>query len=89
MQKLNLYQHIKTFGAIQKDEIQNSEILLINTAPSMQNLETLYNNVATKTVQLNNAKLQALGLTEEQNPFMYYIPSVVPIGATYIMQNIK
>ena len=86
---VSTYKNTKTFGAIQKDEIQNSEILLINTAPSMQNLETLYNNVATKTVQLNNAKLQALGLTEEQNPFMYYIPSVVPIGATYIMQNIK
>ena len=86
---VSTYKNTKTFGAIQKDQIQNSEILLINTAPSMQNLETLYNNVATKTVQLNNAKLQALGLTEEQNPFMYYIPSVVPIGATYIMQNIK
>ena len=84
---VSTYKNTKTFGAIQKDEIQNSEILLINTAPSMQNLETLYNNVATKTVQLNNAKLQALGLTEEQNPFMYYIPSVVPIGATYGILN--
>ena len=86
---VSTYKNTKTFGAIQKDEIQNSEILLINTAPSMKNLETLYNNVAAKTAQINNTKLQALGLTEDQNPFMYYVPSIVPIGATYVMQNIK
>ena len=84
---VSTYKNTKTFGAIQKDEINNSEILLLNTAPSMKNIENLFNNIANRTTQLNNSKLKALGLTEEQNPFMYYVPSVVPFGATYIMQN--
>ena len=84
---VSTYKNTKTFGTIQKDEIQNSEILLINTAPTMKNIENLYNNIANRTTQLNNAKLKALGLTEKENPFMYYIPSIVPFGATYLMQN--
>lgn len=84
---VSTYKNTKTFGTIQKDEIQNSEILLLNTAPSMKNIENLYNNIANRTTQLNKTKLQALGLTEKENPFMYYIPSIVPFGATYLMQN--
>ena len=84
---VSTYKNTKTFGTIQKDEIQNSEILLINTAPTMKNIENLYNNIANRTTQLNKTKLQALGLTEKENPFMYYIPSIVPFGATYVMQN--
>ena len=84
---VSTYKNTKTFGTIQKDEIQNSEILLINTAPTMKNIENLYNNIANRTTQLNKTKLQALGLTEKENPFMYYIPSIVPFGATYLMQN--
>lgn len=84
---VSTYKNTKTFGSIQKDEIQNSEILLINTAPTMKNIENLYNNIANRTTQLNKTKLQALGLTEKENPFMYYIPSIVPFGATFVMQN--
>ena len=53
----------------------------------MKNIENLYNNIANRTTQLNKTKLKALGLTEKENPFMYYIPSIVPFGATYLMQN--
>ena len=77
----------KKFGDIQKEDFQNSEILLINTAPSIENLKTLYNNIQSKLVQVNNTKLQTIGLTVNQNPFIYYIPSVLTIGSTYIMQN--
>jgi len=84
---VSTYKNTKTFGAIQKDEIQSSEILLLNTAPARANIEQLYKNIETKFTQVNNAKLQALGLKEEENPFMYYIPSIVPFGTTYVMQN--
>lgn len=84
---VSTYKNTKTFGEIQKDDIQASEILLLNTAPARANIEQLYKNIETRFNQVNNAKLQALGLTNENNPFIYYIPSIVPAGTTYIMQN--
>ena len=81
------YQNTKTFGAIQKEEIPSSEILLLNTAPSKESIESLYKNIETKFVELNRTKLQALGLTDDQNPFIYYIPSIATIGSTYVIQN--
>ena len=84
---VSTYKNTKTFGEIQKDDIQASEILLLNTAPARANIEQLYKNIETRFNQVNNAKLQALGLTNENNPLIYYIPSIVPAGTTYIMQN--
>ena len=81
------YKATKTFDSIQKEEIQNSDILFLNTAPSIGNIETLYKNIETKFVGLNQTKLQALGLTNEQNPFGYYIPSVIPVCANYVLLN--
>ena len=84
---VSTYKNTKTFGEIQKDDVQASEILLLNTAPARANIEQLYKNIETRFNQVNNAKLQALGLTNENNPLIYYIPSIVPAGTTYIMQN--
>ena len=81
------YKATKTFDSIQKEEIQNSDILFLNTAPSRKSIETLYKNIETKFVELNRTKLQALGLTNEQNPFGYYIPSVIPVCANYVVLN--
>jgi len=84
---VSTYKNTKTFGEIQKDDIQASEILLLNTAPARANIEQLYKNIETRFNQVNTAKLQALGLTNDNNPFIYYIPSIVPAGTTYIIQN--
>lgn len=84
---VSIYKNTKTFGEIQKIDVANSDILLINTAPSKEHIEQLYEKIQANFTQVNSAKLLALGLTEEQNPFMYYIPSIVPVSATYIMQN--
>ena len=81
------YKATKTFENIQKEEIQNSDILFLNTAPSRESIEALYKNIETKFVGLNQTKLQALGLTNEQNPFGYYIPSVIPVCANYVLLN--
>ena len=81
------YHNTKTFGDIQKDEIPNSEIILLNTAPSIESIEGLYKNIENKFVEINRTKLQALGLTDGQNPFMYYIPSIITICANYGIQN--
>lgn len=82
------YKATKTFENIQKEEIQNSDILFLNTAPSRESIEALYKNIETKFVGLNQTKLQALGLTNEQNPFGYYLPSVIPVCANYVVLNL-
>lgn len=84
---ISSYQNTKTFSAIQKEEIPNTDILLLNTAPSKDSIESLYKNIETKFVELNRNKLQTLGLTDDQNPFIYYIPSIATIGSTYAIQN--
>ena len=81
------YKNTKTFGDFQKDEVPNSEILLLNTAPSLESIQTLYSNLESKFIQTNNAKLQSIGLTEQQNPLMYYIPSIATVGSIYVIQN--
>ena len=81
------YKNTKTFGDFQKDEIPNSEILLLNTAPSLESIQTLYSNLESKFIQINDAKLQSIGLTEQQNPLMYYIPSIATVGSIYVIQN--
>lgn len=81
------YQNTKTFGDFQKEEIQNQEILLLNTAPSKESIESLYKNIENKFIEVNRTKLQSLGLKDNQNPFIYYAPSVATIGSTYIIQN--
>lgn len=81
------YQNTKTFEDFQKEEIQNQEILLLNTAPSKESIESLYKNIENKFIEVNRTKLQSLGLKDNQNPFIYYAPSVATIGSTYIIQN--
>jgi len=81
------YKKTKTFGEIQKEEVQNSNILLLNTAPSSESIQDLFEKISDKVVEQNNNKLKAIGLKEYQNPFIYYIPSIANIGSVYIIQN--
>lgn len=81
------YKTTKTFGEIKKPDINNTDILLLNTAPARANVENLYNTVSKKLIELNKSKLNAIGLTETDNPFIYYIPSVIPISVNYIIQS--
>lgn len=81
------YKTTKTFGEIKKPDINNTDILLLNTAPARANVENLYNTVSKKLIELNKSKLNAIGLTETDNPFIYYIPSVIPISVNHIIQN--
>ena len=61
--------------------------MLLNTAPSKESIESLYKNIENKFIEVNRTKLQSLGLKDNQNPFIYYAPSVATIGSTYIIQN--
>ena len=81
------YKATKTFDNIQKEEIQNSDILFINTAPSKESIETLFNRIENKFIELNQNKIESIGLTKSQNPFIYYLPSIIPICANYGILN--
>ena len=81
------YKTTKTFGEIKKPDIKNTDILLLNSAPARANVEKLYDTVLQKFVELNKSKLNAIGLTETDNPFIYYIPSVIPISVNHIIQS--
>ena len=81
------YKKTKTFGEIQKETVQNSDILLLNTAPSSESIQNLFEKISDKVVEQNNNKLKTIGLNESQNPFIYYIPSIANIGSIYIIQN--
>lgn len=81
------YKKTKTFGEIQKENVQNSDILLLNTAPSSESIQNLFEKISDKVVEQNNNKLKLIGLKEDQNPFIYYLPSIANIGSVYIIQN--
>lgn len=81
------YKKTKTFGEIQKENVQKSDILLLNTAPSSESIQNLFEKISDKVVEQNNNKLKAIGLKENQNPFIYYLPSIANIGSVYIIQN--
>ena len=81
------YKNTKTFGDFQKEEIQNSEIQLLNNAPSKEIVDRLLKNIELKLESINNTKLQNIGLDKNKNPFIYYIPSILTICANYGLQN--
>ena len=81
------YKNTKTFGDFQKEEIQNSEIQLLNNAPSKEIVDRLLKNIGLKLESINNTKLQNIGLDKNKNPFIYYIPSILTICANYGVQN--
>ena len=81
------YKKTKTFGEIQKEDVQNSDILLLNTAPSSKSIQNLFEKISDKIVEQNTNKLIAIGLKDGQNPFLYYLPSIANIGSVYIIQN--
>lgn len=86
--KFNIsYKKTKTFETFQKDEVPNSEILLLNTAPSFENIQSLFEKISAKVVEQNSYNLKSIGLNEFQNPFIYYIPSIANISSVYIIQN--
>ena len=81
------YKKTKTFETFQKDEVQNSEILLLNTAPSSESIQNLFEKISAKVVEQNSYNLKSIGLNEFQNPFIYYLPSIANISSVYIIQN--
>ena len=69
---VSTYNNTKSLGAtFEKNDVKNEDIMLINSA----------------FVNVNNSKLASIGLNSNINPFLFYIPSVVPVGASMIIPN--
>lgn len=78
------YENTKNFSTqISKEDINNN-VLLLNTAPNADSVKNLINQIGVKLEQVNEQKMIAAGLQNVENPFEYYIPAIVPVGATYI-----
>ena len=83
---VSTYKASKTFGAtVDTNTINNNEIMLLNTAPSLEKIQTVVTQIGQKAVQVNNSKMTAAGFNES----MYYIPylGIIPFSASYVLQN--
>ncbi len=85
------YTNTKSFGnANLSNIVSNGDIITINSAPNKEKAQELITMVAAKFIQVNNSKMVAAGLNPNStNPFMYYLPAVVPVGSTSFINNIE
>ena len=84
------YNNTKKFtNQISREGIDTDNVLLINTAPSIESIQNTFTQLSNKFVQINNEKMAVVGIQSDRlNPFMYYIPGMIPMLATYSMRNI-
>lgn len=84
---LYTYNNKKTFvSSVEKQDIA-SNVMTLNTAPNAEAIQNLFKQVGTRLEQINTQKMQAAGIQSIKNPFIYYIPAIVPVGATIAIQS--
>ena len=87
MKFLVTYNNTKTFvPTIAKSE-ETGNIMTINTAPSAEAIQKVFSNIVTKLQQVNSQKMTLAGINNSENPFIYYIPAVIPVGAMTLIQS--
>lgn len=85
---VSTYNNTKSLGAtFEKNDVKNEDIMLINSAPNAQSIQSAFAQIGQQFINVNNSKLASIGLNSTTNPFLFYIPSVVPVGATMIIPN--
>ena len=85
---VSTYNNTKSLGAtFEKNDVKNEDIMLINSAPNAESVQTAFAQIGQQFVNVNNSKLASIGLNSNINPFLFYIPSVVPVGASMIIPN--
>lgn len=76
------YNNTKTFAVAYTKTDITKDTLLINTAPNLESIQNLFKQVTARYEQVNAGKMKAAGIQSSQNPFVYYIPSLVQLAAT-------
>ena len=85
---VSTYNNTKSLGAtFEKNDVKNEDIMLINSAPNAQSVQSAFTQIGQQFVKVNNSKLSSIGLKSNTNPFLFYIPSVIPVGATMFIPN--
>ena len=85
---VSTYNNTKSLGAtFEKNDVKNEDIMLINSAPNAQSIQSAFAQIGQQFVNVNNSKLASIGLNSSTNPFLFYIPAVVPVGASMIIPN--
>ena len=83
---VSTYNNTKSLGStFEKNDVKNEDIMLINSAPNAQSIQTAFAQISQQFINVNNSKLASIGLNNNINPFMFYIPSVVPASASIII----
>ena len=84
------YTNNKTFGTnFTEDDVENNNIILLNTAPNSDAIQNLFTYISENFEKVNKEKMENAGIGEDQNPFEYYLPAIVPVGITELMSVSK
>ena len=76
----NTYKNTKTFNSnLAKENITTDEMMLLNNH-SIESIGKLFNQVGTRFEQVNSAHISSIGLSEDENPFEYYLPATLPLA---------
>ena len=82
------YTNNKTFGAnFTEDDANNNNIMLLNTAPNSDSIQSLFAYISENFEKANKEKMDNAKISEGKNPFVYYIPAVVPVAITGLMSS--
>ena len=76
----NKYKNTKTFNSnLTKENITTDEMMLLNNH-SIESIGNLFSQVGTRFEQVNSAHISSIGLSEDENPFEYYLPATLPLA---------
>ena len=90
-------------------EVTVDDMLSLNTAPSLENIQNLFGQIETRLDEVHTAHMVNVGLIDNseesdsdslttniiagrvneirKNPFLYYVPTVIPLGVITVMQS--
>lgn len=71
-------------------EVTVDDMLSLNTAPDLENIQNLFGQIETRLDEVHTAHMANLGLVENtnnQDPFIYYAPAVIPLGVITGIQS--
>ena len=81
------YNTTKIFNAeISKDGYDNSNVMLVNTAPNRESVEKLFSQIEERFIQINNAKMAAAGIENQDDLVDFVEMGAIPVVATKLIQ---
>ena len=71
----------------EKVEPLQDNLALVNNFNSAQDIQNVFDEVLIKTKQLNMRKMVNANILKNVNPFIYYIPTILPVVLNETLQN--